>query len=440
MSEPTPTGQRSVSNEPTLPVPPGLPASRFGQAAFVFIFITILLDFLAFGIVAPVLPNLIIQFEGGNIARAASITGYFGFAWATMQFIFSPMLGAWSDRFGRRPIILISCAGLGFDYILMALAPTLGWLFVGRLISGITTANISTAFAYVTDVTPPERRAKQFGLISAAFGLGFIIGPAVGGLLGNIHLRLPFWIAAGLSLTNAIYGFFILPESLPVERRSNSPWHMANPLGSLNLLRSHPELGGLAVVTVLYYLAHQVLPTIFVLYADYRYGWSERTIGLSLAAVGVCVSLASGLLVGPFVKRFGERNSLLSGLTFGFLAFTGFALASRGWMTFAAIPLIAMWGIAGPAMQSLMSQRVDPTSQGKLQGAINSLRAITGMIGPLLFTQVFAVAISPHVRVHVPGAPYFLAALLMLGSASVAYVVARPPAGTETKASSRCNA
>jgi MFS transporter, DHA1 family, tetracycline resistance protein len=402
------------------------PASRFGQAAFIFIFITILLDFLALGIIAPVLPNLIIQFKGGNIASAASITGYFGFAWAAMQFIFSPILGAWSDRFGRRPIILISCAGLGFDYILMALAPTLSWLFVGRLISGISTSNISTAFAYVTDVTPPERRAKQFGLISAAFGLGFIVGPAVGGLLGNVHLRLPFWIAAGLSLTNAIYGFFILPESLPPERRAKKAWHMANPLGALTLLRSHPELGGLAIVTVLYYLAHQVLPTIFVLYADYRYGWSERTIGLSLAAVGVCVSLASGLLVGPFVKRFGERNSLLSGLTFGFLAFMGFALASRGWMAFASIPFIALWGIAGPAMQSLMSQRVDPTSQGKLQGAINSLRAITGMIGPLLFTQVFAIAISPRVRVHVPGTPYYLAALLMLASASVAYIVGRP--------------
>ncbi len=426
MSDSSPTSQRTVTGGSAPGAPPVTPSSRFGQAAFIFIFITVLLDFLAFGIIAPVLPNLIIQFESGNIARAASITGYFAFAWATMQFIFSPVLGAWSDRFGRRPIILISCAGLGFDYILMALAPTLGWLFVGRLISGITTANISTAFAYVTDVTAPERRAKQFGMVSAAFGLGFIIGPAVGGLLGNVHLRLPFWIAAGLSLTNALYGFFILPESLPKERRSKSAWHMANPLGSLNVLRSHPELGGLAIVTALYYLAHQALPGIFVLYADYRYGWSERTIGLSLAAVGVCVSLASGFLVGPFVKRFGERRSLLAGLIFGFLAFFGFALASKGWMMFASIPLIALWGIAGPAMQSLMSQRVDPTSQGKLQGAINSLRSVTGMIGPLLFTQVFAMAIAPHVKVHIPGAPYFVAALLMLASFTVAYAVARP--------------
>ena len=434
MSDPIPTTAVNNSGaDPSSRNPLSPPASR---AAFIFIFITVLLDFLAVGIIAPVLPNLIIQFEGGNIARAASITGYFAFAWATMQFIFSPMLGAWSDRFGRRPIILISCAGLGLDYIFMALAPTLGWLFVGRLISGITTANISTAFAYVTDVTPPERRAKQFGLISAAFGLGFIVGPAVGGLLGNVNLRLPFWIAAGLSLANALYGYFILPESLPPERRSRSAWHMANPLGSLTLLRSHPELAGLAIVTALYYLAHQVLPTIFVLYADYRYNWSARTVGLSLAVVGVSVSLASGLLVGPFVKRFGERTSTLAGLTFGCLAFLGFALASKGWMIFAAIPLIALWGIAGPAMQSLMSQRVDPTSQGKLQGAINSLRAITGMVGPLLFTQVFAMAISPHSARHVPGAPYFLAAALMLGSVSVAYAVARPVPKPSTRQTS----
>src|ERR1700682_3236073 len=358
MADSIPSAQESESGE----IAPGpespARASRFGQAAFIFIFITILLDFLALGIVAPVLPNLIIQFKGGNIASAASITGYFGFAWATMQFIFSPILGAWSDRFGRRPIILISCAGLGFDYILMAMAPTVGWLFIGRLISGITTSNISTAFAYITDVTPPERRAKHFGLISAAFGLGFIIGPAVGGLLGNVHLRLPFWIAAGLSLANAIYGFFILPESLPPERRSKSAWHMANPLGSLNLLRSHPELGGLAVVTTLYYLAHQVLPSVFVLYADYRYGVSERMGGLSLTAVCLSVSIVSGTLVGPFVKRFGERFGLLFGLLCGVLSFLGFGLASRGWLIFAFIPFLALWGIAGPAMQSLMSQRV----------------------------------------------------------------------------------
>jgi DHA1 family tetracycline resistance protein-like MFS transporter len=402
------------------------PAPSAGRGAFIFILIVVAFDFLAFGIIAPVLPDLIRQFEGGDFARASSITGYFGFAWATMQFIFSPILGAWSDRFGRRPVILISCFGLGIDYIVMALAPSLWWLFVGRIVSGITTSNVATAFAYITDVTPPEKRAKQFGLISAAFGIGFIIGPAVGGFLGSINLRFPFWAAAALSLANALYGFFILPESLPKERRAKSAWHMANPLGSLNLLRSHPELAGLSVVITLYYLAHNSLPSMWALYAEYRYAWNRRDVGLSLAVVGVCAALVSGTLVGPFVKRFGERISLLSGLFFGFLGFAGFALASRGWMIIAVIPLIALWGIAGPAMQSLMSRRVDPSSQGKLQGAINSLRAITGMAGPVLFTQAFAAAISPRAFVHLPGAPYFLAALLLFASLALAAYVARP--------------
>jgi MFS transporter, DHA1 family, tetracycline resistance protein len=401
------------------------PAPSAGSGAFVFILIMVAFDFLAFGVIAPVLPDLVRQFEGGNFARASSITGYFGFAWATMQFIFSPILGAWSDRFGRRPVILISCFGLGIDYIVMALAPSLNWLFVGRIISGITTSNVATAFAYVTDVTPPEKRAKQFGLISAAFGIGFIIGPAVGGFLGNINLRFPFWAAAALSFGNALYGLFILPESLPPERRDKSAWHMANPLGSLKLLRSHPELAGLSVVITLYYLAHNSLPSMWALYTEYRYDWSRRDVGLSLAVVGVFAALVSGALVGPFVKRFGERISLLSGLFCGFLAFAGFALASRGWIIIAVIPFIALWGIAGPALQSLMSRRVDPSSQGKLQGAINSLRAITGMVGPVVFTQVFALAISPRAVLHLPGAPYFLAALLLFASLILAAYVAR---------------
>jgi DHA1 family tetracycline resistance protein-like MFS transporter len=397
-----------------------------GRAAFVFILIMVALDFLAFGIIAPVLPDLIRQFEGGDFARASNITGYFGLAWATMQFIFSPILGAWSDRFGRRPIILISCFGLSIDYIFMALAPSLSWLFVGRIISGITTSNVSTAFAYVTDVTPPEKRAKQFGLISAAFGVGFIIGPAVGGFLGNTNLRFPFWAAAILSLANALYGLFILPESLPHERRAKSAWHMANPLGSLKLLRSHAELAGLSVVVTLYYLAHNSLPAVWALYTEYRYDWNRRDVGLSLSIVGVFSAIVSGFLVGPFVKRFGERRSILSGLLFGSLGFAGFAFATRGWMVLATVPFICLWGIAAPATQSLMSRRVDASSQGKLQGAINSLRAITGMAGPVLFTQVFAVAIAPRVTFHLPGAPYFLAALLLLSSLLLAAQVARP--------------
>ena len=411
-----------------MPEPTTTRAPSVGRAAFTFILIVVAFDMVAFGIIAPVLPDLIRQFEGGDFARASSVTGYFGFAWATMQFIFSPILGAWSDRFGRRPVILISCFGLSIDYVFMAVAPSLRWLLVGRIISGITTSNISTAFAYVTDVTKPEERAKPFGLISAVFGLGFVIGPAVGGWLGNMNLRFPFWAAAALSLGNALYGYFVLPESLPPERRAKSAWHMANPLGSLRLLSANRELGGLAVVTTLYYLAHNSLPSMWALYTEYRYAWSRRDVGLSLAVVGVCAAVVSGMLVGPFVKRFGERRSLLSGLVFGTIGFAGFAVAIRGWMILAVIPFIALWGIAAPAMQSLMSRHVDPSSQGKLQGAINSLRAITGMAGPVLFTQIFAIAISPHYEIHLPGAPYYLAALLLGASLLLAVYVTRPSA------------
>jgi DHA1 family tetracycline resistance protein-like MFS transporter len=405
-----------------------------GSAAFVFILVMVAFDFLAFGIIAPVLPDLIRSFEGGDFARASSIGGVFGLAWATMQFIFSPLLGAWSDRFGRRPVILISCFGLAIDYVIMALAPSLRWLFVGRIISGITTSNVATAFAYVTDVTPPEKRAKQFGLISAAFGLGFIIGPAVGGYLGNVNLRFPFWAAAVLSLGNALYGYFVLPESLPPERRAKSAWHMANPLGALALLRSHIELAGLSVVVSLYYLAHNSLPSMWAFYTEYRYAWSRKDVGLSLAVVGVSAAIVSGALVGPFVKRFGERRSVLSGLFFGTVGFAGFAVATKGWMILALVPFIALWGIAAPAMQSLMSRHVDPMSQGKLQGAINSIRAVTGMAGPILFTQIFAVAIAPRFGFHLPGAPYYLAALLLGASLLLAVYVTRPSAAAQSAA------
>jgi len=394
-----------------------------------FITVTVLLDFLAFGIIAPVLPDLIKWFEGGDFVRASNITGYFGFAWNLMQFLFLPVLGAWSDRFGRRPVILISCLGLGLDYIFMALAPSLKWLFVGRLISGITASNVSTAFAYITDISAPAERAKRFGMLGAAFGVGFVVGPALGGLLGQHSLRAPFWAAAALSLANFLYGMFVLPESLPTEKRAKSAWHMANPLGSLTLLRSHPELAGLSLVAILYYLAHQSLQNVWVLYTEYRYGWSRQDIGLSLALVGVCATIVSGGLVGPYVKRLGERFSLVSGLFYGFLGFSGFGLAWKGWGALAAIPFIALWGVAGPAMQSLMSQRVDASSQGKLQGAVNSLRALTGMVGPLLFTQVFTEAIKQNVAWHMPGAPYYLAGVLLLGALGMAVLAIRRSAG-----------
>jgi len=395
------------------------------RAGFLFILVTVTLDFLAFGIIAPVLPNLVKAFEGGDIARAADVTGYFAFAWALGQFLFSPLLGAWSDRYGRRPVILISCLAAGLDYIFMALAPTLGWLLVGRIISGIATSNVSTAFAYITDVSAPAERAKRFGMLGAAFGLGFVIGPAVGGLLGAHNLRAPFWVAAAFSLANFLYGAFVLPESLPPEKRAKSAWHMANPLGALALLRTHPVLTGLAMVNVLYYTAHQALPGIWVLYTEYRYSWNAAEVGWSLTFVGVCAAIVSGGMVGPYVKKFGEKFGLISGLCFGVIGFLGFGLASHGWILLCAIPFIALWGVAGPSMQSMMSQLVDSSSQGKLQGAINSIRALTGMIGPLVFTRVLAESVS-HGKL--PGAAYLLAGVLLVLAIGLAgWVVGRRP-------------
>jgi MFS transporter, DHA1 family, tetracycline resistance protein len=388
--------------------------------------VTVALDMLALGIMVPVLPKLVIELEGGDIARAASMTGVFGFAWNAMQFLFSPLVGAASDRFGRRPIVLLSNLGMGLDYVLMALAPNLAWLFAGRLVSGITAASFSTATAYIADVSPPEKRAAHLGMVGAAFGLGFIVGPAVGGVLGQISLRLPFWVAASLSLLNASYGFFVLPESLPRERRSKLVWAKANPLDSFALLRSEPALLGLAVVAFLDYVAHESLPSCFVIYTDYRYGWNERHIGLVLAAVGVSTTIVQVGLIGPAVKRLGERGALVSGMAFGAIAFAVYAAASSGTMFLVGIPFGALWGIAAPAMQALMTRRVAPTHQGRLQGAISSLRGVGGLIGPILFTQAFAQAIRVGSRLPILGAPYWLAAALLVASTVVSASVTKP--------------
>lgn len=397
------------------------------RAALTFIFITVVLDVLALGIIVPVLPALVVDFLGGDTAQAAETYGLFATAWALMQFVASPVLGALSDRFGRRPIILTSIAGLGLDYILMALAPNLGWLFVGRVISGFTSASFATAAAYIADVTPIDQRAKGFGMIGAAFGLGFVLGPALGGLLGTLNPRLPFWTAAALCLTNSFYGFFVLPESLPPERRSPQfSWSRANPLGSLRLLRSHPELFGLAGVTFLYYVAHEVLPSTFVLYTGYRYGWDTGTIGLTLALVGICTAIASGGLVGPIVARIGERRAALTGLTFGAVAFAIYGLAPRGTLFLAGVPVMAIWGLYGPSAQGLMTRRVAISEQGQLQGALMGLRGLSGLFSPFVFTFTFATFIGPRADLHLPGAPFLLASLLLSVALVMAWQVVRP--------------
>lgn len=389
------------------------------KPAIAFIFVTVVIDVLAMGIVIPVLPRLVEAFEGGNTALAAETFGIFGTAWGLMQFLFMPVIGALSDRFGRRPVILISCLGLGLDFILMALAPNLTWLFVGRVISGITAANFGTAFAYIADVTPPEKRAAGFGMVGAAFGLGFVIGPALGGVLGQFDPRLPFWVAGALALANAAYGFFVLPESLPPDRRTAFSWRKANPIGSLTLLRSHPELAGLAQ------LAHIVLPSVTVLYMGYRYGWSEMQVGLMLAGVGACSMVVQGLLVKPVVARLGERRALALGLAFGAAGFAIHGLATDGVVFLVGIPVMALWGLANPALQSLMSRRVSSAEQGQLQGANASLVATAGLFGPALFTQVFAAFIGPRAGAHLPGAPFILAAALLLVAGAIGWAATR---------------
>lgn len=403
------------------------------KAALAFIFITVTLDMLAMGMIAPVLPRLVTDFVGGNAARGAEIFGVFATVWALMQFVFSPVLGSLSDRFGRRPVILISNFGLGIDYVVMALAPNLSWLFAGRVVSGITAASIPTAMAYIADVTPPQKRAAGFGILSAAFGLGFVLGPALGGVLGNINPRLPFWAAGAFSLLNGLYGLFVLPESLAREHRDRFSWKRANPVGSLVLLRSYPWLLGLAMVLFLGYVAHQVLMSTYVLYADYRYHWNDRTVGLSLAVVGVCSALVGAGLVRPIVKWFGERTAMLLGLVFGSLGFAIFGFANTGLVFCLGIPVMSLWGLAGPTAQSLMTHSVPPTEQGQLQGAINSLRGIAALIGPGMFTYSFAAAIRPGSHWQVPGTPFFIAALILFASFVVAVPVARRHATAAVK-------
>ncbi len=379
-----------------------------------FIFVTILLDMFALGLILPILPKLVESFVNNDTARAAEIFGLFGTAWALMQFVFSPVLGGLSDRFGRRPVVLLSNLGLALDYVLMALAPSLTWLFIGRVISGITSASVSTAFAYIADVTPPEQRAATFGKIGVAFGAGFILGPAVGGLLGGMDPRLPFWVAAGLSFTNTLYGLLILPESLPEDRRSPFHWKSANPLGALRLLGSDRVLTGLSVVNFLAQVAHVVLPSTFVLYATYRYGWDATTVGLTLAMVGVCSMAVQGLAIGPIVKRLGERRALLLGLFSGAAGFLIYGAAPTGALFWLGIPVMSLWGVAGAATQALTTQLVAPDQQGQLQGATSSVQSVSQMLGPFLFTLTFAYFIGANAPFKLPGAPFLLAALLLL--------------------------
>lgn len=399
------------------------PAPR--RAALAFIFVTVLLDMLALGMIIPVLPLLIEAFRGGDTVSAARMVGIFGTSWAAIQLFAAPLLGSLSDRVGRRPVVLLSNLGLGLDYLMMAVAPTLGWLFAGRLISGISSASVPTAYAYIADVTPPEKRARSYGMLGAAFGIGFILGPALGGLLSAYGPRTPFWVAGALSLANATYGFFILPESLAPENRSPFSWKRANPLGALRLLRSQPGLLGFATMHFLYHLAHQSLPAVFVLNAAYRFGWTSTTVGLALAAVGIGSAFVQAGLVGRACARFGERRTLIAGLFFGTIGFAIYGIASTGTLFVLGIPVMALWGLYSPSAQALVTRLVARDRQGALQGALASVQMTTGIIGPMLFAEVFARAIDPAASVHLPGAPYLLSTVLLIVAVGVAAKYAR---------------
>jgi DHA1 family tetracycline resistance protein-like MFS transporter len=392
------------------------------KAALVFIFITVLIDVLAFGVIIPVLPHLVQQFVGGDTSKAAYWVGVFAFAFSLVQFFSTPIQGALSDRFGRRPVILVSCLGLGLDFVFMALAPNLAWLFVGRLIAAVTSASFTTANAYIADVTSPDQRAKSFGMIGAAFGLGFIIGPLLGGVLGDIDHRLPFWFSAGLALLNFAYGLFVLPESLPKEKRTPTfDWAHAKPMGGVKMLRDHPQIWGLVAVVFIANFAHYVYPSTFVLFADAAYGWKEKQAGYVLAVVGVLSVLVNVLLVGRLVKAFGERRAVMFGLSCGTLGFLVYGTAGTGWMFMLGLPISALWAIAAPATQALITRQVPADAQGRIQGSMSSLVSLAGIFAPAVFAGAFGFFIGPHAPLRLPGIAFLIAALLLAIAAFVAW-------------------
>ena len=385
------------------------PAARGRRAAVAFIFITVTLDIVANGVIGPVWPFLVKGFLGGSVSRSSMVFGVFATVFAVAQLFSAPVLGSLSDRFGRRPVILISCAGLAVDYVIMALAPNLAWLFVGRMIAGVTSASMATASAYIADVTPPEKRAAAFGVLSAAFGVGFILGPMLGGVLGQFGVRVPFWASAGLTFANACYGYFVLPESLAQENRTPFSFRIANPLGALAFVAERPGLIGLTAVGFLARLVNAVFAVVWALYAQARYHWGPGMIGVSMAVVGIASTVVSLGLVRPTVAGLGERRTLILGLAFGALGFLLMGWAPQGWLFLAAIFPLCLWGLASPCIQSFMTRQVTPAEQGRLQGSNTAITSIAGLVGPMLFAFPMAFASTPGQAEGLIGLPYFLA-------------------------------
>ena len=394
-----------------------MPAPR---SAIVFIFITVLIDSIGFGIIMPVLPELIMQVSHTTLSQAALYGGWLYFVYAVTQFFSAPVIGGLGDRFGRRPVLLSALFALGVDYLVMGLAPNLTWLFVGRFIAGIAGASFSPAYAYIADISPPEKRAQNFGLMSAAFGGGFILGPSIGGLLGTFGPRTPFFVAAALGLLNATFGLFALPESLPRERRRAFEWRRANPFGTLMQLRRQPIVVGLAGVTFLWVLGHQVLPSVWAFYTMLRFDWSEAAVGYSLAAAGIVMAVSQAGLTRVLIPKLGgEQRAALVGLLSGTAVYCCYAFAPQGWMMYIGI---FFWGLAAmswPSLNALMSQQVPPDAQGELQGGLASLSSVAAILGPPLFTQLFGRFSGADAAVPFPGAPFVAAALLALASAII---------------------
>ena len=389
--------------------------------ALLFIFITVLVDVIGLGIIIPIVPKLIENLTGLGINEASKYGGWLLFSFAIMQFIFSPILGGLSDRFGRRPILLLSLFGLGLDYIFHAFAPSIAWLFVGRIIAGIMGASFSTATAYIADISSPEKRAQNFGLIGAAFGLGFIIGPVIGGISSKWGTNVPFLIAAGLTLLNVIYGYFVLPESLSKDNRRAFEWKRANPISSLKNLRKYPVVSGLVISLVLTFIASHAVQSNWSFSTMYKFNWTAEIVGYSLAVVGVLVAFVQGFLIRKIIPRLGQVKSIYLGMSFSALGLLLFGLASESWMMFAFLIPYCLGGIAGPSIQGVISSQVPANEQGELQGALTSLMSLCGVFGPLLMTNLFAFATAKNSTFHVPGAPFFLASCLTLVSFYLSY-------------------
>lgn len=391
------------------------------SAAIKFIFITVLVDVIGWGLIIPVMPDLIAGMKHISVNEASKYGGWLLFVYAFMQFICAPVLGGLSDRYGRRPVLLISLFGFGIDYLFLAFAPTFEWLFVGRVISGITGASFTTASAYIADISSPEDRAKNFGMIGAAFGVGFIIGPAIGGQLSGFGLRAPFIAAAILCLLNWLYGYFVLPESLSKEHRRTFEWKRSNPFGSLKQLKKYPAIMGLIVSLVLIYIAAHAVQSNWSYFTKYRFSWSEKTIGNSLSLVGLLVGGVQAGLIRVIMPKLGTERSIYIGLMLYALGMFLFAFASQSWMMFVFLVPYCLGGIGGPALQASISGHVPPNEQGELQGILTSLMSLTSIIGPLLMTHLFYYFTKSSAPVHFPGAPFFLGGILMMISAWLAY-------------------